>query len=296
MKERIGFEREMRDLGVTTKLPYQYDVQPEDEVKALMTELRPLFQKNFSKNKTTYGPLVGTAVKFRIVADKDFKAEVKKEAERLAEKLKSKLLKFGPELVQRSLQRYYKALKKKFPDRLLKIDENTQLTNDEEVAVFTLAKSLTVQRAVNEADTTGGFYSVSEKEIVLRESQRDAGTIAHEMAHSYANEGWYDFISVMGIRGMKETDKLDEGMATYFERIVVAEWHKNQPSGTTIPLAGYDQTYTKVANDFVKALGKDLAYKAYFGGWVDYTDDTKPEDTLVVGEKRPKTKWKWLWR
>ncbi len=268
---------------------------PEDKVKALMKELQPLFQKSFSKNKITYGPKVGKAVNFRIVADKDFKAEVVKEAQRLANSTVRLHLKFAPELVRRDLERFYKVMKQPFPARLQTIDENTQLTRDEQVAIFTLLQVLTVTKAKDEADKTGGFFSPLANEIVFRESQIGAGTIAHEMAHAYADQGWHDFIHMMKLRGMKETDKLDEGMATHIERIIVKQWWANQPSNTTIPIAGYDSTYTDRANEFVKALGKDLAYEAYFGGWIDFTSNATPEDTLVIGNKKKK-KWKWLWR
>lgn len=267
---------------------------PEDKVKALMKELQPLFQKSFSRKKITYGPKVGMAVNFRIVADKDFKAEVVKEAQRLAKSTIHLHLKFAPELVRRDLERFYKVMKQPFPSRLQTIDENTQLTRDEQVAIFTLLQVLTVTKARDEADKTGGFFSPLANEIVFRESQIGAGTVAHEMAHAYADQGWHDFIHMMKLRGMKETDKLDEGMVTHIERIIVKQWWANQPSNTTIPIAGYDSTYTDKANEFVKALGKDLAYEAYFGGWINFTSNARPEDTLVIGNKKKK-KWKWLW-
>lgn len=271
------------------------DPTPEDKAKGLIKELQPLFQKSFSKNKTTYGPAVGMAVNFRIVADKDFKAEVVKEAQRLANSTVHLHLKFAPERVRKDLERFYKAMKEPFPARLKIIDQNTQLNRDEKAAIFTLLQVLTVEKAKAEADKTGGFYSPLAKEIVFRETQIDAGTIAHEMAHAYAEQGWHDFMHMMKLRGMKDTDKLDEGMATHIERLIVKQWWANQPSNTTIPLAAYDSTYTDRAKEFVKALGKDLAYEAYFGGYIDFTNHDKPEDTLIIGNKKTK-KWKWPWR
>ena len=39
------------------------------------------------------------------------------------------------------------------------------------------------------------------------------------------------------------------------------------------------------------------AYEAYFGGWIDFTDTDKPEDTLLIGKaKKTQKKWKWPWR
>jgi len=268
---------------------------PEDEVKRLMKQLQPLFLKSFSRNRITYGPKVGQSVPFRVVADKDFNAEVVKEAQRLAESTILLHLKFAPELVRKDLERFYKTMKQPFPARLQTIDENTQLTRDEKGAIFTLLQVLTVEKAKAEADKIGGFYSPLAKEIVFRESQIGAGTVAHEMAHAYADQSWYDFIHMMKLRGMKETDKLDEGMATYIERIIVQQWWANQPSNTTIPLPGYDSTYTDRADEFVKQLGKDWAFEAYFGGWIDFTSNAKPEDTLIIGNKIKK-KWQWPWR
>jgi hypothetical protein len=150
-----------------------------------------------------------------------------------------------------------------------------------------------VEKARADADKIGGFYSPSTKEMVFREAGIDAGVVAHEMAHAYAAQGWYDFINLMRLRGMKETDKLDEGMTTLIERIVVQAWHASQPS--IIPLPRYDSTYTDRANEFIKQLGKDLAFEAFFGGWIDFTSNAKPEDSLVIGNKKQK-KWKWPWR
>jgi hypothetical protein len=268
---------------------------PEDEVKGLMKQLQPLFQKNFSKNKITYGPKVGMPVNFRIVADKDFKAEVVKEAKILADNIMPLYMKFAPEKVRDRLERSYRARKEKFPARLHTIDKDTKLTQEEKATIFPLLEALTVAKIRADADKFGGFFSPSTNEIVLRESQIDAGTVAHEMAHAYADQGWRDFIDLMRLRGMKETDKLDEGMTTLVERIIVREWHAMQPSGTTMPLVAYDSTYTDRANEFVKQLGKDWAFEAYFGGWIDFRSNANPEDTLVIGNKKKK-KWKWPWR
>lgn len=260
----------------------------------MMKELRPIFLKNFSKKKITYGPKVGQPVKFRVVADTDFKSEVVKEAKRLADSVMPLHLKFAPEKVREKLERYYKALGQKFPARLDTIDENTKLTNDEKVAIFTLLQVLTVEKAKADADKIGAFFSPSTAEMVFRKSGIDAGTVAHEMAHAYADQGWFDFIMLMKLRGMKQTDKLDEGMAALIERIVVIDWHAKQPALTAIPPAAYDSTYTDRAKDFVKALGKDRAYEAYFGGWIDFTSNARPESSLIIGKKKKK-KWKWPW-
>lgn len=267
----------------------------QDHVTGLMNELQPLFIESFSKNKKIYGPEVGKAVNFRIVADNDFKTEVEKEAKRLANNMMPLHLKFAPELVLKDLQGYYKAMQEPFPARLQTIDENTQLTREEKAAIFPYLQALTVAKAKTEADNIGGFYSSLAKEIIFRESQIDVATVAHEMAHAYAEKGWDDFINIMKLRGMKETDKLNEGMATHIERIIVNKWRANQPSNPTIPLAAYDSTYIDRANEFIKALGKDLAYEAYFGGWIDFKNEAAPEDTLRIGKTQQKD-WQWTWR
>jgi hypothetical protein len=291
VRERYGFEREMVHLGLAESA-YVYEA-PQDTVKDLMQVLLPLFQKNFSKNKITYGT-VGTAIKFRTVAEKDFEAEVVKEAERLAENILPLQLKFAPELVGKQLAGFYKTLAEPLPARLRTIDASTQLTRDEKAAVSSWAKVMTIANAKREAANTGAFYSTLAKEIVFREIQIGAGTVSHEMAHAYASQAWHDLMHMMKMRGMKDSDKLDEGMATNIERIIVNDWWAKQPSKTTIPLPGYDSTYTNRAKEFLKALGNDLAYEAYFGGWIDFTSNAKPEDTLIMGKSEKK--WKWPWR
>ena len=260
-----------------------------------MRDLQPLFQKHFSRNKITYGPTVGKPVKIRVVANKDFKAEVTEEGKRLARSTMALHLKFAPELVRRDLERFFRTLRQPFPDRLRTINEQTRLTSEEQAAIFPLLQALTVHKATTEANKMGGFYSRSSNEIVLRDSQVDAGAVAHEMAHAYANQGWDDLIRMMKLRRMKDTDTLDEGMTTLIERIVVDAWFAKQPSSTLIPLTRYDSTYTDRAREFVKELGQDRAFEAYFGGWIDFTSNATPEDTLVIG-KRTKKKWKWPWR
>jgi hypothetical protein len=271
---------------------------PEEEVKKLMKQLRPLFQKAFSKNKIVYGNgIVGKAVSFRVLADKDFKAELGTEAKRAAANVMPSVLKFAPEIVKKRLVSYYQGINERFPARLNTIDENTKLTADEKAIVFAMAHAQTLKKVKDDADNVDGFYSPSSKEIIFRDTLISAGAVAHEMAHAYADQGWRDFIRMMQLRGMKETDKLDEGMTTYIASIVVTQWHAKQPSKTIIPSAGYDATYTDRAREFVKQLGDHWAYEAYFGGWIDFTDTDNPEDTLLIGKaKKTQKKWKWPWR
>jgi hypothetical protein len=267
----------------------------EAEVNRVIKQLQPLFRKNFSKNKVTYGPKVGKLVKFRIIADQDFQAEVIKEGRRLADNAVPLFLKFAPDIILKKLMGFYQAKQEKFPARLQTVNENTQLTQEEKAAIFTLMQVLTIEKVRADAAQIGGFYSTSMQEMILRASQIDAGTIIHEMAHAYADQGWHDFINLMRLRRMEKAHILDEGMTTYIERIIVADWFAQQPARTVIPLASYDATFTDRAADFVKQLGKDQAFEAYFGGWIDFTSNAKPEDTLIIG-KRKKKKWKWPWR
>jgi hypothetical protein len=267
---------------------------PQDEVKRLMKQLQPLFLKHFSKNRITYGPKVGALVQFRVIVGKDFKAEVAKEGQQLAASILPKSLKFAPEKVLEQLQRFYRALKEPFPSRLRIIDENTKLSREEKAAIFTWLEIMVVEKAKADADKIGAFFSPSRQEIVFRESQIDAGTVAHEMAHAYAEQGWLDLITLMRLRGMEEVHKLDEGMAAYIERTVVLQWHAQQPPNTPIPLAGYDSTYTDRAAEFIKQVGQDPAFEAYFGGWINFTSNSNPEDALIIG--KAKKQWKWPWR
>jgi hypothetical protein len=120
------------------------------------------------------------------------------------------------------------------------MDENTKLSADEKAVVFTWAEALTVKNVKDDADKVDGFYSRSTKEIIFRDSAISAGAVAHEMAHAYAGQGWHDFIDMMQLRGMKDTDKLNEGMTTHIASLVVTQWHAKQPSNTIIPSSGYD--------------------------------------------------------
>lgn len=278
------------------KFPDQHlgETTPEQQVTDLMNQLRPLFQKNFSKHKITYGPKVGSQVKFRVVADKDFKAEVEQAARQLANSLLPMYLKFAPEKVLAKLEGYYKILRQPLPARLQTMNEHTRLSSEERAAIFPLLQELTVARIKGDSDKIGAFYSRFTDEAVFRTSSIDAGVVAHEMAHAYADQGWHDLISLMVLRGMKQTSELNEGMTTLIERIVVKDWHSKYAPKQTIPLPAYESKYTDRANEFLKQLGRDLAFEAYFGGWIDFTDNARPEQTLVIGNRKKKN-WRWPW-
>lgn len=274
-----------QNLGETT---------PEQHVTDLMNQLRPLFQKNFSRRRITYGPKVGREVKFRVVADKDFKTEVEQAAKQLANSLLPLYLKFAPEKVLEKLQGYYKILKQPLPTRLQTINEHTRLTSEEIAVTFPLLQALTVERIKADSDKIGAFYSRFTDEIIFRTSFINAGVVAHEMAHAYADQGWNDLISLMRLRGMQQTTELDEGMTTLIEQIVVKDWHSKHAPRQTMPQPGYDSKYTDRAEEFLKQIGRDLAFEAYFGGWINFTDNARPEQTLVIGN-RTRRNWRWPW-
>ncbi|MDY0883489.1 hypothetical protein ACFPL7_11060 [Dongia soli] len=262
-------------------------------------ELQPFFKQVLSRQikpggaKITYGPAVGAKVSLAVIADGDFEKANEAEAKRLAAQLQKKALKFAPDSVQRRLIAFYNAQGEALPSRLSVVDEKTRLTPDEDAAVFSIARAMTIADTKSEAAKVDGFYSSTTKAISLRESAITAGAIAHEMTHAYAHPNWHDFIYLMRVRGMKETDKLNEGMTSHLSGLVIDAWFAKQ-SGGTIPSTGYGPDYIAIANDFIKEVGQEAAFTAFFGGFVDFTDNDKPEDFLLIGSA--KKKWKWKWR
>jgi hypothetical protein len=265
----------------------------------LAKELQPFFKQVLSRQlkprgaKITYGPAIGGKVNLAVVADSDFAKASEAEAKRLAARLQQRALKFAPDVVQRRLIAFYKAQGQALPSRLSVVDEKTRLTPDEDAAVFSIPRAITIAEAQSEAAKVDGFYSTTTKTISLRQSAITAGAIAHEMTHAYAHPNWDDFIFLMQVRGMKETDKLNEGMTSHLSGLVIDAWFAKQ-SGGTIPSTGYGPDYIAIAEDFIKEVGQEAALTAFFGGFVDFTDNDKPEDSLLIGSA--KKKWKWKWR
>lgn len=276
----------------------------------MVQELIPIFQKKFSRNKVTLGPNIGQTVPVVLVSDADMDSALTDQARDTAKHLLKARLKFAPEEVRKSLEKLYQQLGEPFPYEGKVIDENTTLSAEEKVHINGLDEAFLIVGLREDAKRTQGFYSLPAGssgigKIFVRKDIVDmgdfthvlAGVLAHEMAHAYAEITWRDFLDAMFARGMQDTGFLDEGMATRIEKIVTTEWHKNQPSGTLIPLAGYrdEPKVGKREKSFVQAVGEAQAYDAYFGGWVEFTNPDKPEDTIRVGKTNKKS-FKWPWR
>jgi hypothetical protein len=283
---------------------------PEDVVKSMVDTLSAIYIKKFSKKKVTLGPKVGRKIKVQLVADNDMKAALTQQAENVADGLLQAKLKFNPDWVITALTKYYKSIKEPYPSRLQTVDQNTQLTNEEKAAIFGLLKASLISEVRKDVAQTQGFFSIpkdagDDGTIFVRAEFVDAadfgsqlaGTIAHELAHAYADEGWRDFLRDMFALEMLRTGALEEGMATHIERVIVLEWHKSQPPGTLIPLEGYrDQPeVAESAKLFIDNVGEDTALIAFFGGWVKFSDEKSAQNTILLG-KRGEKKWKWPWQ
>ncbi|GJM42171.1 MAG: hypothetical protein DHS20C20_24530 [Ardenticatenaceae bacterium] len=276
----------------------------------MVQELIPIFKKKFSRNKTTLGPNIGKTVPVVLVSDADMDAALTTQARDTAKHLLNARLKFAPDKVRETLKKYYQLLGEPFPYADKVIDENTKLTAEEKTHINGLDEAFLIVGLREDAKRTQGFYARPFNgnrigKIFIRKEIADlgdfthvlAGVLAHEMAHAYAEITWYDFLDAMFARGMSDTGFLNEGMTTRIEKIVTTEWHNQQPSGTLIPLAGYrnEPKVGKREKSFVNAVGAAQAHDAYFGGWVEFINPNKPEDTIKVGKSNKKS-WKWPWR
>lgn len=270
------------------------------EAERLAKELQPYFLDQFSTRpargrRIPFGAKIGTRVDIVAVGSWDWLKRRQEEAERMAKRVEPLYLKFAPERVAQKLVEYYRVSGQAFPaDRLKVIDENTRLTPEERGAIFSVVKALTMTITQEEADKADGFWSATTGRIYLKSDAVTAGSVAHEMAHAYTDGAWDDLMVMMLLRGMKNTDKLSEGMTVVMADRVVAEWFRKQPSGATFPSTGYDATYTARAQEFIKAVGEERALQAYFAGEIDFDPDRPPEDSLVIGKDRKA--WKWPWR
>ena len=303
-----------RPVVVAQATPKQPQAKPsvnlQQKADDMVQELIPIFVKKFSRNKVTLGPNVGKTVPVVLVSDADMDTAVTNHARDIAKTLLRARLKFAPDQVRKKLQAYYQQLSEPFPYANQVIDENTKLSAEEKTHINGLDEAFLVVGLREDVKQTQGLYSVPPGskgvgKIFVRKEIVDmgdfthvlAGLLAHEMAHAYAEITWRDFLDAMFARNMQDTGALNEGMATRIEKVVTTEWHKQQPSGTLIPLTGYrnNPNVRKRAKTFVSAVGEKQAYDAYFGGWVEFTNPDKPEDTIRVGNANKK-KWKWPWR
>jgi len=265
------------------------------KAEKIVAELKDIFKATFSKNRITYGPKVGNDVRLVIVPDGKLKELQLEESSRLADLTLRWALMLAPEVVRDILGRKYRTLKETFPYPY--INERTiQILTREDRAIIRgqILQSIISGMLQDIGTTVAAYYSEATDQIFIQKSDIDAGTLAHEMAHAYANIHWYQFVFVMGTRKMKDTDKLDEGMAIHIAQTVIESWYNRHPEGTYPDTgSGYDKSYTDRADAFIKAVNKDNAFTAFFGGYCNYTG-AKPEDSLIIGKK--KKKWKWAWR
>jgi hypothetical protein len=286
---------------------------PQDVAEAMVKTMADIYKKLYSvkrgKKYITLGPKVGSTIPVKLVEDADMTAALTDQAQKIGNDIIHAMLKFNPQSVLDRLTKYYKVLKQPFPDRLKVIDENTVLTADEQANLFGEIKSVLTAEVRKDVAQTQGFFMLPQSAsttgtIVVRaefakslNSVSDlAGTIAHELAHAYSDEGWRDFLRVMNAMRMSRVGKLEEGMATFLEDEVVSEWMKEQPIKTPRPELGYkdDPEVADSAATFIKAVSKKYALPAFFGGWVNFDDANKPQESIRIGEKREK-KWKWPW-
>ncbi|RQP98874.1 hypothetical protein [Burkholderia stagnalis] len=288
----------------------QTQPSPDAIAGTMVDTLAKIYAKHYSKKHVTLGPKVGKKIAVKLVEDSDMATALTEQAENIAADIVKSEMKFNPQRIMDELVNYYRTIKEPFPDRLKTIDENTSLTAEEQGALFGFMKSALVAEVRKDVDNTQGFFDLprnagDDGTIFIRAEfaksvsfQSDlAGTIAHELAHAYADEGWRDFLRVMTAMGMLRTGQLAEGMATFIEDEIVSEWLATQPAKTLRPPLGYtdDPEVADSANSFIKAVGRDLALTAFFGGWINFANPDKPQDTIVVGRKAKK-KWKWPWR
>ena len=246
--------------------------------------LSKFYLKRFSKYNVDR---VGKKVSVILATEPELEAALRQQALDVADQMLQSTLKFNPEWVIKKLQDFYRVMDKPFPYAGKTFNENTKLTREEKAGIFALVTQALINELQRDLKVTQGFYSRPKDRkgmgtiFVHKEFAEDvdrrhdlAGTLAHELAHAYAEITWWDFVDALSANGMLRTGALVEGMATHFERIIVYDWFDDQPSGTLIPLAGYrDEPEVKEsADEFLEAVKEQAAYQAYFGGWVWFTD------------------------
>jgi hypothetical protein len=287
---------------------------PQTVAEAMVDTMATIYKKPYSvkhgSKYITLGPKVGSKIPVKLVADADMTAVLTTQAQTIANDIIHSMLKFNPQSVRDQLVRYYAKIKEPFPANLSVIDENTVLTSEQQAALFGFMRGVLIDEVRKDVAETQGFFMLPQNAgdtgtmVVRSEFAQSAssvadlaGTIAHELAHAYADAGWRDFLRVMTAVGMVRTGKLEEGMATFFESEVIKEWLKSQPTTAPRPKLGYtdDPEVAESATVFIKAVSRKFALDAFFGGWVNFTDVDKPQDTIRVGEKHERA-WKWPWQ
>jgi hypothetical protein len=294
----------------TTSQPTSSGTAPQSSAQQVADQMADLLSKIYLKRFSKYNvDRVGKKVPVILATEPDLEAALRQHALDVADQQLQSMLKFNPEWVIRKLQDYYRVIEKPFPYAGKVFDENTKITREEKAAIFALVTQSLVSELQKDLKVTQGFYSRPKDRkgmgtiFIRKEYAEDidrrhdlAGTLAHELAHAYAEITWWDFVDGLSANGMPKVGALIEGMATHFERIIVYDWFNDQPAGTLIPLAGYrDEPDVKdTADEFLKAVGEQAAYQAYLGGWIWFTDIRNPQDSILVG--KAKKNWRWPWR
>lgn len=304
LAQRTGKGQSKKAKKASTQLSIQ------QQAENMVQELIPIFEQKFSKKRVTLGRNIGRTVPVTVVSDKDMEAELTKHAKRLANDFLNIFLKYANDRACDRLEKFYKNINQTFD--CSKVDENYKPTREERIALISVEEAALIIEVRRDINKTSGFYSraITNSDIGKMFISKSigskgifksvlAGTIAHEMAHAYAEPFWDEFLNAMWSRGMKDTGLLNEGMACHIEKIVTNEWINNQKTNMVIPGCYRDQPIVqKRANEFIRAVGQDSAYEAYFAGTIDFDPEPKeplkPEDTIKIGKK--KKSWKWPWR
>ncbi|HEY6411186.1 MAG TPA: DUF4157 domain-containing protein [Ktedonobacteraceae bacterium] len=289
----------------------------DQQIKELMKELKKFFLKEFSN--FTLKETQEKMQEFAVVPDKDMKETEIKDAKSEGEYQLKQTQKYNPQMLLYLLKNFY------YPDPVpyKEINETTQFKpKDKEYLIrnIILGDILDTHRGEK---VTIAFTSSHENKIYFSESRvnaaafasdidKVAGTIAHEMAHGFSSPNWYILTRVMLLG--KDGGILDEGMvADRIAHPVARDWALDRKEGTKIPNTGYtdDPKFKKHADDFISQVGEQAALEAYFGGWIEWENDVKPEDSLIIGKKNVEafdqyqkkgkkgsknfTTWKWPW-
>lgn len=260
---------------------------PHKQARTTAVELRKIFESRFSR----YGPkgTFNKNVKITVVPEADWSKELRKEADRLLEWHVRQRLKLFPGEIQAKLNEKYQNVGEQYP--YAQIDENTKLRKSDHVFLFGTLRAGLVTDAVNNYDAIGGFYSLSQRRIYAKESNRTHGVLAHELAHAFGSQRWLDAMSILSWRGMANVGDQGEGITSHIAKVVTVAY--SHQKNTTIPQYGYGGKYQKLIKELISQVGEDALLEAYFGGHIDITDRDNPGDSLKVGSGKKPLKWPW---
>ena len=241
----------------------------------------------FANNKSFAG--MGHPVGVRVLA----KAEMAKEFDEFAAYLRDEdiksYLKFNPQYIQDKLVKYYGH---GMPNRLLDIDEHTQLTHEEVIITLGTTRPMRI--------LPGGFYSAAKGTLFILQGAVEPGIIAHELCHAYASQRWNDFILFMTVRNLQvQMTVLDEAVTSELADVAIyAQPSESSSPSTSRPsgYVGYGADVQRQGSQFLAQVeggstAQATTMEAYFGGLVDVDEDAKkkPVDwTIVLGSKKVK--------